>query len=410
MGTEYLKIKEAKEAKKIIDNLFNELYKIKCEEILLENSYYRITYDNIKSSIAIPPFNKSLKDGFAVKAKDTFGASDDNPKTFKIIDTVEAGSFSEKTLKNGEAIEISTGAPVPKGSDAIAMVEYSEKVQDGPESEVAIYKSVSPSQDIAKKGSDIEKNKPLISAKTKLSPVKIGVLSAQGLNKVKVYKKLEISVISTGNELLTQEDTINYGKIYDINTNTIKNSVISCGCEAKVQGIIKDNYNKLRNKIETSLKTSDIVITSGGTSAGVGDVLKDVIEDIGEVIIHGISIKPGKPTLIGKVNGKLVIGLPGNPVGAIIVFNVFIAPNLRKLVGLNPAAKNKKIRVKLSKRIHSSKGRVQYLLIEIKDNKAYPILKDSGAINALSYAEGYIKVPKSVELIDADEIVEAYLF
>ncbi|MCL2116336.1 MAG: molybdopterin-binding protein [Methanobrevibacter sp.] len=406
MGTEFLKIKEVEEANDIIKKLFNELYSPKSEEIAIENSYKKVLFQDIESSIDLPPFNRSLKDGFALKSVDTFGASEENPNILKCIDSVEAGSFSNKTINKGECIEISTGAPIPEGADSVAMVEFSEKEDD----EVFILKSVPPSQDIAIKGSDIEKNKLLLKKKTILSPDKIGVLSAQGIKKIATFKNPKISVISTGNELLKDNEEMEYGKIYDVNTNAIKNAAISCGGEGVANEIVKDDYDELKSSIQKSLKASDIVICSGGTSAGVGDILRHVLDDIGEVIIHGISVKPGKPTIIGKVDGKLVIGLPGNPVSALIIFYVFIAPNIRRLAGLNEVEKSKIATATLSKRLHSSKGRMQYSLVKLEDHLAIPIIKDSGAITSLADADGYVKIPKSVELIDEGEKVKVTLF
>ena len=406
MGTEFLKIKEVKEAKDIIKKLFDELYSLKSEEVAIENSYKKVLFNDIKSSIDLPPFNRSLKDGFALHSEDSFGASEENPRILKCIDTIEAGSFSNKTISKGECIEISTGAPIPDGADAVAMVEFSEKEDD----EIFILKSVTPNQDIALKGSDIGKNKLLLKKGTILSPDKIGVLAAQGIEKIAIFKSPKVSVISTGNELLKENEEMKYGKIYDVNTQAIKNATISCGGNGVAKGIVKDNYDELKSTIQKSLNTSDIVICSGGTSAGVGDVLKHVLEDMGEVIIHGISVKPGKPTIIGKINGKLIIGLPGNPVSALIIFYVFIAPNIRRLAGLNEIEKNKIGTASLSKRLHSSKGRIQYSLVKLEDNLAIPIIKDSGAITSLAEADGYVKIPKSVELVDEGEKVKVTLF
>ena len=405
MGTEFLKIKEVDESKKIIENLFNELYPPKSEIVSIEDSYNRVIFKDIISSMDLPPFNRSLMDGFAVKSEDTFGASDESPKILKCIDSVEAGSFSEKTIKNGECIEISTGAPIPDGADGVAMVEFTYQCSD----EIHILKSVAPNQDIALVGSDIKKDKLLLKEKTLLSPDKIGVLAAQGIKEIEVFKKPKVGVISTGNELLMEDEDLTYGKIYDVNSLAIKNASIANGASAVSCGIVKDNYKALKEKIEKSLKSSDIVICSGGTSAGVGDVLRHVLDDIGEVIIHGVSVKPGKPTIVGKVNEKLVIGLPGNPVSALIVFYVFFVPNIRRLAGYK-SENIKKSNVILAKRIHSPKGRMHYSLVQIKKGFAHPIIKDSGAITSLADADGYIKIPKTTELLEEGEEVEVTLF
>ncbi|WP_067260149.1 molybdenum cofactor synthesis domain-containing protein [Methanobrevibacter cuticularis] len=405
MGTEFLKIKEVGEAKKIIKDLFNE-YSPEQEKINIENSYGRVISEDIMSSIDLPLFDRSLMDGFAVKAKDTFGASDESPKKLKCIDSIEAGSYSAKTIEDGECIEISTGAPLPKGSNAIAMIEFSERQGD----DVYILKSVAPNQDLALKGSDINKNKLLLEKNTFLSPDKIGVLAAQGIKELNVFKKPKIAVISTGNELVREDEELDYGKIYDTNTHSIRNATIACGADAIAKGIVKDNYLELKLRIEESLKDSDILICSGGTSAGVGDILRHVMDEMGEVIIHGVSVKPGKPTIVGLIDEKIIIGLPGNPVSALIIFYVFIAPNIRKLSGLKEVETSKIVKAKISKRIHSPKGRMEYALVQIKDDLAIPILKDSGAIASLAHADGYVKIPKTTELLDEGEEVKVALF
>jgi len=420
MGTEFLKIKEVDEAKEIIGNLFDELYPLKSDIVSIEDSYNHVTFKNIISSIDLPPFNRSLMDGFAVKSEDTFGASDESPKILKCIDSIEAGSFSEKIVKNGQCIEISTGAPIPDGADSVVMVEFTERSSEignsnedndynNEKEDIYILKSVAPNQDLALKGSDIKKDKILLHEKTKLSPDKIGVLAAQGIKEIEVFKKPKVAVISTGNELLCENEDISYGKIYDVNSIAITNGANSNGAVGENKGIVKDNYQELKEKIEDSLENFDIVICSGGTSAGVGDVLRHVLDEIGKVIIHGVSVKPGKPTIIGKVNEKLVIGLPGNPVSALIIFYVFIVPNIRKLAGMSEESVEKSKAI-LKKRIHSPKGRMHYSLVQLKDNFAYPIVKDSGAITSLADADGYIKIPKTTELVDEGEKVEVILF
>lgn len=447
MGTEFLKIKEFEEAKEIIKNLFIENYTGKYETISIDNCYNRVLFNDISSNLDLPLFDKSLMDGFAIKAEDSFGSSEESPKSCICIDQIEAGSSSNKIVKNGECVKIATGAPIPKGADAVAMVEFCEKTGDN----VNIFKSLRPNENIAQKGSDIKRGKVVLNKNDILNPGKIGFLSAQGIKNVEVYKKPIVGIISTGNELLSEEECINcsihinnsetnsddsknsseikIGKIYDVNSQTIKNATISCGCEARTLGIFRDNYDELRNGIENGLDSCNIIICSGGTSAGVGDVLRHVIDDIGETIIHGISVKPGKPTIIGKINSKknnetkLIIGLPGNPISALVVFYAFISNELKKISGTNnnnnnnskysEYFKNKTSpNGKIAKRYISSSGRVEYLLVKLENTGegiyAYPIVKDSGAITTLNEANAYIKIAKNTEIIDEGSEVELH--
>ncbi len=405
MGTEFLNIKDSVDAKNLIQEYFNKYYEPECEEIPIENSNGRVVFGDIYAKIDFPPFDRALKDGFAIKSEDSFGASEENPKVLKVIDALEAGSYSKKTVENGLAVEISTGSPLPEGADSVLMFEYSLKNGD----EVELYTSVTPTQDVGKKGSDVKEGNLLIKKDTVLSASKIGVLAAQGFTTVKVYKKPNISIISTGNELTELGDKLKPSKIYDVNSYMIKNAAESIGANGTIKGIVKDDYNQLKSKILECLEEYDILICSGGTSAGVGDVLKHVLDEIGEVKLHGIAVQPGKPTILGVIGEKLVIGLPGNPVSSLVIFNVFVAPAIRSLLGLKESSL-KKVEGKLTKRIHSAIGREQYQLVKYDDGKVEPIFKDSGAIFSLARADGYVNVSKNTELVEEGEIVEVNLF
>lgn len=405
MGTEFLDIKDPKDAKDLISNYFKKYYKAESEEIPIEDSNGRVVFEDIHARIDFPPFNRALKDGFAIKSEDSYGASEENPKTVKIIDALEAGSYSDKTVENGLAVEISTGSPLPKGADAVLMVEYSLKNDD----EVELYTSVTPTQDVGKKGSDVKVGDLLLKRGTVLNASKIGVLAAQGFKNVKVYKKPSISVISTGNELTNLGEELKPSKIYDVNSNMIKNAVESSGGCGTIKGIVRDNYNQLKSKILECLDECDVLICSGGTSAGVGDVLKHVLDEIGEVKLHGIAVQPGKPTILGVVGDKLVIGLPGNPVSSLVIFNVFVAPAIRDLAGIKESSLNT-VEGKLTQRIHSAVGREQYQLVKYNDGEVEPIFKDSGAIFSLARADGYVNVGKNTEIVEEGEIVKVNLF
>ena len=413
MGVEFLKIKESEEAKEIIQEKFDELYSPQSEIIDIADSYERITFSDIKSRIDFPPFDRSLKDGFAINAEDSYGVNEENPKRLKVIDFLEAGSFTDKTVEPGTTVEISTGAPVPDGANAVVMVEFANRESDNPDlasDEVEILTSVTPSQDIGKKGSDVQAGQVILKKNKLLNPPKIGVIAAQGIDTVEVYKKPVVGVISTGNELLTNQEEIKPGKIYDVNSEMIKAGVESCGAEGKTLGIVKDVYDDLKAKITESLKECDILLCSGGTSAGVGDNIRQILDEIGTVYIHGITVQPGKPTILGVVDGKIVIGLPGNPVSAIVIFNVFVAPSIKKLAGFVDEKPHRTIKGKLARLIHSPIGRMQYQLVRVEDGVVYPIFKDSGAIFSLASAAGYTKVSKQTEMVEEGEEVEVTLF
>ena len=328
MGREFLDIKDPDDVKRIIANI---PIKKRVEKVSIENSLTRILSEDINATINLPPFRRVQMDGYAVIAEDTFNASEENPVRLKLLEVVGAGDVPAKKLTNGFCTEVSTGAPVPEDANGVVMVEFTD-TKDG---EILIYESAAIGQNIAKVGSDIKVGELLLKSFTQITPDKIGVLSAIGLKEVPVFKKPRVAIISTGNEIISNDEELTYGKIYDINSQTISSAVKSCGCLPLHTEIVKDDYNSLKDKIN-EFKDVDLFITSGSTSAGTGDILRDVLDDMGEVIVHGVSVKPGKPTIIGRLrNGKFLFGLPGNPAAAIMVFHIFFAPFLRKMASID---------------------------------------------------------------------------
>ncbi len=407
MGQEFLKITDPEEVEKIISKL--PIQK-RVEKVPLDKAYKRVLAEDVYATINLPPFRRAAMDGYAVISKDTFGASEDDPTSLKLLEVVMAGEIPENKVKEGTCIEVSTGAPIPEGADAVIMIEFTEKKDE----DILMLESVPLGANIADEGSDVKEGELLLPKGELIAPDKIGVLSAIGLSNVPVYAKPRVAVISTGNEVIKLDEKLEYGKVYDINSYTISNAVKSCGCTPIHSDIVKDDYSSLKNKIN-EFKDADVIITSGGTSAGAGDILKVVLDEMGEVLVHGIAVKPGKPTLIGliqdedgnKIN-KIIFGLPGYPVAALMVFHNFVAPFLRKFASLNEVRGEKAREFKLSRRFILSRGRRQYVLVKIKGDQAHPILKDSGAITALAEADGYFIALKDVEILEKGTYVGVY--
>ncbi len=403
MGKEFLNLMDPDEVKKIIDSLNMER---KIERINLSDAYQRVLAEDVHALIDLPPFNRASMDGYAVQAQDTFGASEDNPIILNLIEKIRAGDSPSKEVQKGTCSEVGTGAPLPAGADAVVMVEVTDIQND----KVEIMEAVAPGTNRALQGSDIEKGQLLMEKGTLLTAAKIGALSAVGLKEIPVFAKPIVAVISTGNELIKPEEELKHGKLYDINSESISNAVKSCGCTPLASTIVKDDYDSIKNRID-SYKDADVIITSGGTSAGAGDILRQVVEDMGKILVHGISVKPGKPTLIGTLpdeGGNVVLfGLPGYPVSALMIFHGFVAPFLRGIAGVNEFMEKKESRsLKLGRRYHSARGRSHFVLVKIDGNIAHPILKDSGAITALAEADGYFEVPKNVEIMEKGEQVK----
>nr|WP_319373242.1 gephyrin-like molybdotransferase Glp [uncultured Methanobacterium sp.] len=403
MGKEFLNLMDPDDVKEIIDSLNIER---KIEMVNLSDAYQRVLAEDVYAAIDLPPFDRASMDGYAVQAQDTFGTSEDDPITLDLIEKIRAGDDPSQKVRRGTCSEIGTGAPMPEGSDAVVMVE----VTDIKENKVQLLEAVTPGTNRALRGSDIQKGKFLLAEGTLLTADKIGALSAIGLKEIPVFAKPTVAVISTGNELIKPDEELRHGKLYDINSESISNAVKSCGCIPLASTIAKDDYDSIKNKID-AYKHADVIITSGGTSAGAGDVLRQVVEDMGEVLVHGISVKPGKPTLIGTLPDEdvdiILFGLPGYPVSALMIFHGFVAPFLRGVAGVKEFMEKKEGSVlKLSRRYHSARGRSHLVLVKIEGNIAHPILKDSGAITALAEADGYFEVPKNVEIIEKGEKIK----
>ncbi len=429
MGKQFLEITEKKEVEEVIADLSVQIAKkiaTKTEKVKIGRALGRIASADIFSPCNIPPFDRSTMDGYAVVASDTFYADESNPSTLIIKGYIPAGEFPSQSqhIEKGYCTGIATGAPVPKGANAVVKVENAREDGD----RVKIYKPVAPAENIMPAGSDIKQGEKIIRNGTILTPRETGALAACGINEVLVRKKPSVAIVSTGNELVAPGTHLEPGKIYDVNAQTLSDSVIVMGCVPLFLGIAPDSLEEISAKLKESLITgADVIIISGGTSAGVGDLLPTAIEGLGEIIVHGVDIKPGKPFVLGMVQGKPVFGLPGNPTSALITFNLFVSPLLHTIAGIHShndeedgkrIKKTKRIRAKAAVRIFSEPGRNEYVLVNLtkkieEENAfffAYPILTGSGAITTLSKADGYIFVGKGKEIIEEGEEVEVELF
>ncbi|MFV2041270.1 MAG: gephyrin-like molybdotransferase Glp, partial [Candidatus Hydrothermarchaeales archaeon] len=378
------------------------------EKIGLSEALGRVLAENFRADQDVPPFEKSRMDGYAVIAEDTFGADETRSVKLEKIGSVAAGESSEIVVNRGQAVGIATGAPIPEGANAVVMVEYTSKSHDW----VEVQRPVVPGENISSAASDILAGETLLQAGTVLASRHLGILAAQGIARVKVFKKPKIALLSTGSELVEPGRELGQGKIYDINTYSIAGRVAECGGTPVMLGRVEDRREALKSSLKDALKNYNIVITSGGTSKGAGDLLSDVVDGLGEpgVIVHGVSMKPGKPIIIGVIDGGIVFGLPGNPLSALMAFNVFASPVIRGLSGLGES-RIETVSAKSALPLQNPGGRHVFLLVRLDRDKsesllAYPVAKDSGAITALNEADGYIQIPASTMRIEKGEPVE----
>jgi putative molybdopterin biosynthesis protein len=379
----------------------------KAEEIRLAEAAGRVVFTDVIADIDVPPFDRASMDGYAVKAKDTFYADEEKPASLRLKGDIRAGQNKKVTIKEKEAASIATGAPVPKGANAVVMVEYTEKKGKT----VNIHRPVTPGENIMAAGSDIMRGETAVRAGTVLSPRETGVLAALGATKVQAFKRPAVAIISTGDEIVQPGKSLKFGRIYDVNAQAIADAVRENGGIPEFLGIVKDDPGTLLKRLKEMMKY-DIIIASGGTSAGAGDVLYRVIDKLGKpgIIVHGIAVKPGKPAIIGVANKKPIFGLPGYPTSAMITFHVLAAPILRRLSGMGGEAK-KQIKAKAAMRLFSAKGRYEYMLMNLVSGtkgeySAYPVLTGSGAITTLAEADGYVEIPENTAIIDASSEID----
>lgn len=397
---EFRKLVTKNEAKNVIERLDIRSNIIDAD---IEIAFGHVLAEDVISNVDVPAFNRASMDGYAVHASDTYKAREERPVRLKLVGSIQAGINPDIHIGKGEAAEIATGAVMPSGADAVVMVEYTN---NGTHNEIHVLRPVSINENVMHAGSDIMAGERVLKKGRLLGARDIGVLAATGRKKVSIHG-LNVGIISTGNELEEAGCELTPGKIYDINTFSLSAGVKECGGTPISYGIVKDDETEMKKALKKAALKCDIILTSGSTSAGSGDVMYRIIEEHGSILAHGIDIKPGKPAIIGKIFGKPVFGLPGYPASSLTIFNEFVAPVIRKMAGKKE--ERMKTRAKLALRVRSE-GRSQLLPVGIVRGWAYPIEKGSGAITTLSEADGFIEIPASMEMIDARESVEVTLF
>ncbi len=406
---EFLRVTTLEKAKKALDEYWRP--RLRASNVPLDDALGRVLAKDIISKINVPQFDKAVYDGYAVRASDTFGAGEDSPKEFELAGQLKAGVWPRASLRAGDCIQIATGAPMPRGSNAVAMAEHAVAQRK----RVKVYRAVAPGENVAKRGSDIRKGQRVVRAGKRLTLTDIGALAAVGVGRVAVSSKPNVAIISSGEELVKPGQRLSPGKVYDVNGPALSEAVRACGAEPIYLGITPDRASAIKKFVQKGLNMADVVLISGGSSAGAGDIAPHVIDSMGEpgVIVHGLAMKPGKPTFIAVVRNKPIFGLPGYPVSALMVFDQLVADYIHELSGV-PRPKLSTVRAKLTDRVLSARGRRELVPVRVIGRgdgaRAEPILKGSGAITSLSTADGYIEVPIERELVEEGEIVEVKLF
>ncbi|MDD5288011.1 MAG: molybdopterin-binding protein [Dehalococcoidales bacterium] len=390
------------EAKEVIDRYIQPI--TRTEAVPIDNALNRVLAEDLIALMDVPPFNRAAMDGYAVKAKDTFGAGQFKPKLFKITGEIHAGEKPDKKIKSGECLQISTGAVMPNGADSVVMVEDTEREN----SQIKVFKSVTPGTNVGKMGEDIKAGAVVLKADTCLDAGKVGVLASQGITRIKVYEKPRIAVLPTGEEVVPVGKKLKPGQLFDINSHTISAVVSTNGGVPVSIGIAGDKAEELRATIKEALQ-NDIVVLSGGSSVGERDLLVDVIEGWGKVLFHGVQVKPGKPTIFAMIDGKPLMGMPGYPTSCLINAYLFLMPAIRKMAHL-PPRKGDTAKAKISRRVPGSTGRRQFLTVKLVGDEAVPVFKESGAITSIAEADGYIEIAENIDLLEKGDTVTVILF
>lgn len=388
--------------------LLNEYWSrpVRTERVKIELALGRRLAQPAVSGEDLPAFPRSTVDGLAVKAKDTFGASEGLPAYLEIAGEVLMGEIARPLPGRGKAVRIATGAMLPAGADAVVMVEYTEPLD---ENTIGVVRPVGPGENVIQTGEDIKKGETIIPAGRRLRPADLGFLAALGIGSVEVKQGCRVGIISTGDELTEVEDTPALGRIRDSNSYTLQALVQEAGGEPTRYGISPDDFDVLRTVLGQALEKEDLVLISGGSSVGARDITFAVLNSFGPpgVVFHGVAIKPGKPTLGALVNGKPVIGLPGHPASAIIAFKVMVEP----LIGDDEQRYN--LFARLTRNLASAAGRDDFVRVRlIRDNDewlAEPLLGKSGLLNTLVGAQGMVQITAAKQGLQAGELVEVVL-
>jgi len=404
---ELFKVVTVPEAMRLIAENWEVKWRV--EKVSITEALGRRLWDDVYSCEDIPGFTRSTVDGFALRAEETFGASETLPACFDLIGEILMGVSPEIELLPGQAAKVSTGGMVPFAANAVVMLEYSELLDA---KSLVVIRPVSPGENLILRGEDVSRGSLVLTAGHRLRPQDIGVLAAIGFTEVPVRKPLEVGIISTGNELVTPEKELAPGQVRDINSYVLFGLVQKSGGMPFLFGIAKDDPCEIKSLVGEAFHICDLVLISGGSSVGSRDYTVQVLESLGSpgILFHGVSLKPGKPTLAAVAGSRLVFGLPGHPVSAMVVFDLLIKP----LLTLGSQAQKPVFRAKITRSVASGAGREEHIRVRLIEQDgelwADPVLGKSGLISTMVKAQGVVVIPLEAEGLSRGQEVEVRLF
>jgi molybdopterin molybdotransferase len=367
----------------------------------------RVAARDVTASADVPPFDRAAMDGYAVVAADTFGAGTQAVKTLTCVDRVFTGQVPARGIASGECVEIATGAPMPAGADAVVMVEETDRDRTDPNL-IRIMTPVYPRQNVGRRGADITSGQTVVSREQVLNPSRIGALAATGVTAVEVFARPSIAILSTGNEIVPPGQPLGPGQIYDVNRFTLEAVIGRHGGTTAILPIAADTVEELSDAL-SGARVHDVVVFSGGSSVGERDLILDVLRRQGDVLFHGVAVKPGKPTIFGRIDATPVFGMPGYPTSCLSNAYMMLVPFVRKMARL-PRWEPATVDAPLARRIVSTTGRHQFYTVRLVDGRAEPAFKASGDITSMAHADGYIEIPAQTDVVEAGTVVTVKLF
>ena len=375
------------------------------ERVTLAEASGRVAAADVAARIDVPPFTRSAMDGYALIASDTAGASKATPARLRIVERIYTGQTPRESVTRGTCSEIATGAPIPDGADAVVMVEDTVK---GAGHDVEILASATAGQNIGRRGADIASGAVVVQAGDTLNPSRIGSLAAVGCADVDVYARPRVAILSTGNEVVEPGQTLAPGQIFDVNRFTLGAVIAAHGGVAEPRAAASDSIDALIVALD-ACADADVIVFSGGSSVGERDLIIDAVAARGEMIFHGIAVRPGKPTAFARVGDKPFFGMPGNPTSCLSNAYILLVPFLRATARL-PPFQPRVVRVPMGNRIVSAVGRHQFYTVRLTDGRAFPAFKGSGDITSMSQADGYVEIPANESTVEQGSLVDVTLF
>ncbi len=397
----------------VADALDRVLWRVKTagtEKVDLLHAHGRVLAEDVMAPVDVPPFDRAAMDGYALMGENTFGASQGNPLYFRVVGEVIPGKSLDQGIRDNEAVKIMTGAPLPRGANAVAMFEYVRELGG----EIEVVKAVTPGKNVSRRGEDVRRGELLLRKGRRLKPQDVALMAALGFSRVPVSRVPSVAIIATGDELIEPGKDAGEAEIYDANSYSVFSMVKRDGGSPRLYGIVKDDYIKMKETLEKALR-DDIVIITGATSVGERDFVPQVLRELGEIVFHGVAMRPGEPTGAGFAGDRAVFMLPGYPVAAVFAYETFVRPALEKMLGLRRGARYPTVKGRLTRRVASELGRRDYVRVRLLPSEDGPLVeplmaKGSGVISSLVRADGFVVVPENTEGIEEGTRVEVNLF